>query len=92
VNDPTVFRRDCFKPNCATTLFNQRDSAVYSGSAVLEHVTTLMRGLSQVLTAYGTATEEEISIDTFTERVSCELGPDPVLVSGPDLAVWASKP
>jgi hypothetical protein len=20
VNDPTVFRRDCFKPNCATTL------------------------------------------------------------------------
>jgi hypothetical protein len=22
-----VFRRDCFKPNCATTLFNQRDSA-----------------------------------------------------------------
>jgi hypothetical protein len=25
VNDPTVFRRDCFKPNCATTLFNQRD-------------------------------------------------------------------
>jgi hypothetical protein len=28
VNDPTVFRRDCFKPNCATTLFNQRDSAI----------------------------------------------------------------
>jgi hypothetical protein len=28
VNDPTVFRRDRFKPNCATTLFNQRDSAV----------------------------------------------------------------
>jgi hypothetical protein len=27
VNDPTVFRRDCFKPNCATTLFNQRDSS-----------------------------------------------------------------
>ena len=27
MNDPTVFRRDCFKPNCATTLFNQRDSA-----------------------------------------------------------------
>jgi hypothetical protein len=30
VNDPTVFRRDCFKPDCATTLFNQRDSAVES--------------------------------------------------------------
>jgi membrane associated rhomboid family serine protease len=28
VNDPTVSRRDCFKSNCATTLFNQRDSAV----------------------------------------------------------------
>jgi SAM-dependent methyltransferase len=66
--------------------------AVYSGSVVLEHVTTLMRGLSHVLAAYGIATEEEIGIDTFTERVSGELGPDPVLVSGPDLAVWARKP
>ena len=28
MNDPTVFRRDCFKPNCATTLFNQRDSTL----------------------------------------------------------------
>jgi crotonobetainyl-CoA:carnitine CoA-transferase CaiB-like acyl-CoA transferase len=28
VNDPSVFRRDCVKPNCATTLFNQRDSAL----------------------------------------------------------------
>ena len=34
MNDPTVFRRDCFKPNCATTLFNQRDSA----SSILKHV------------------------------------------------------
>jgi hypothetical protein len=33
VNDPTVFRRDCFKPNCATTLFNQRDSARLDGDA-----------------------------------------------------------
>ena len=40
----------------------------------------------------GTATEEEIDIDTFTQRVSADLGPDPVLVSGPDLAVWAKKP
>jgi hypothetical protein len=34
VNDPTVFRRDCFKPNCATTLFNQRDSANWSTAYV----------------------------------------------------------
>ena len=27
MNDPKVFRRDCFILNCATTLFNQRDSA-----------------------------------------------------------------
>jgi ubiquinone/menaquinone biosynthesis C-methylase UbiE len=66
--------------------------AVYTGVAVLEHVTTLMRGLLPILTAYGTATEEEIDIDTFTQRVSADLGPDPVLVSGPDLAVWAKKP
>jgi len=66
--------------------------AVYTGVAVLEHVTTLMRGLLPILTAYGIATEEEIDIDTFTERVSADLGPDPVLISGPDLAVWAKKP
>ena len=30
MNDPTVFRRDCFKLNCATTLFNQRDSATWT--------------------------------------------------------------
>lgn len=66
--------------------------AVYCGAAVLEHLTNVMRGLSPVLTAHGIATEEEIDIDTFAERVSAELGPDPVLVSGPDLAVWARKP
>jgi hypothetical protein len=38
------------------------------------------------------ATEEEIDIDTFADRVSVECGADPVLISGPDLAVWARKP
>ena len=51
-----------------------------------------MPPVSPVLTAYGIATEEEIDIETFAERVSAELGPDPVLVSGPHLAVWATKP
>jgi hypothetical protein len=27
VNNPTLFHCYSFKPNCATTLFNQRDSA-----------------------------------------------------------------
>jgi hypothetical protein len=33
-----------------------------------------------------------LDIDTFAERVSIDLGPDPLLVQGPDLAVWAKKP
>jgi ubiquinone/menaquinone biosynthesis C-methylase UbiE len=65
--------------------------AVYSGDAVAEHVTTLIKGLAGVLTAQGIATEAEIDIETFGERVRAECGPDPVLVSGPDLAVWARK-
>ncbi len=65
--------------------------AVYTGVTVLEHQTAMMLGISPVLTAYGIATEEEIDIDTFAERVSADLGPDPVLVSGPHLAVWGRK-
>ena len=51
-----------------------------------------LTGLTGVLTAYGIATEKEIEIDTFADRVSAECGPDPVLISGPDLGVWAIKP
>lgn len=46
--------------------------AMYSGTDVLTHVTTVMRGISPLLAAYGIATEEEIEIDTFAERVSAE--------------------
>ncbi|MDT5412599.1 MAG: hypothetical protein QOG14_4819 [Mycobacterium sp.] len=45
-----------------------------------------------VLTNYGLATDEEVDIDTFAERVKAELEPDAVMVTGPDLAVWARKP
>jgi SAM-dependent methyltransferase len=65
---------------------------VYTGSAVPEHMNTLMRGITGVLTSFGIATEEEIDIDTFTDRVVLECGPDPVVIAGPDLAVWAKKP
>ena len=34
MNDPTVFGRDCFKLNCATTLFNQCDSALITASDI----------------------------------------------------------
>lgn len=37
-------------------------------------------------------TEAEIDIETFAARAKAELGSDPVLVSGPDIAVWATKP
>ena len=66
--------------------------AVFTDGTVLEHAATLMQGISPVLTAHGIATEEEIDIDTFAERVRVDLGPDPVLVSGPHLAAWARKP
>jgi hypothetical protein len=39
VNDPTVFRRDCFKSNCATTLFNQRDRALDALADALQPIT-----------------------------------------------------
>ena len=45
-----------------------------------------------MLTGYGIATEEEIDLDTFDERIEVELGTDPILVSGPSLAVWGRKP
>ena len=53
--------------------------AVYTGNTVLEHQTTMVQSLSPVLTAHRIATEEETDIDTFAERVSSELGPDPGL-------------
>ncbi len=67
--------------------------AVLTGEAVLEFVTAMIVGIAPVLTSHDIATEDEIGIDTFTQRVRGDLGPDPVLVvSGPSLAVWARKP
>jgi SAM-dependent methyltransferase len=67
--------------------------AVYTGDTVLQHEVTLIRNLAPMLIANGIATEEEIDIDTYPERIKAELGPDPVMVgSGPGLAVWARKP
>ena len=65
---------------------------VYHGADVVEHVSTLLRGLSGVLTAHGIATEIELDIDAFAERVRTECGLDPVLTVSPNLAVWAKKP
>jgi hypothetical protein len=41
---------------------------------------------------HGIVTEQETGIDAFTDRVKADLDSDPVLISGPHLAVWASKP
>jgi ubiquinone/menaquinone biosynthesis C-methylase UbiE len=65
---------------------------VYHGGDVVEHVSTLLRGLSGVLTANGIASEDELDIDAFAERVRVECGLDPVLMVSPNLAVWAKKP
>jgi protein-L-isoaspartate O-methyltransferase len=67
--------------------------AVYTGDTVIQHEITLMTGISPVLIANGIATEEEIDLGTFAERLKAEVGPDPVMVgAGPSLAVWARKP
>jgi hypothetical protein len=66
--------------------------AVYTGDTVWHYETTLVQNLSPLLVAHGIATEEETDINAFAERVRFDLGPDPVLISGPHLAVWASKP
>ncbi|OBK70340.1 hypothetical protein A5651_22535 [Mycobacterium sp. 1274761.0] len=66
--------------------------AVYTGETVWQHETTLVANLSPLLVAHGVATEEETDVDAFAERVRSDLGPDPVLISGPHPAVWARKP
>jgi ubiquinone/menaquinone biosynthesis C-methylase UbiE len=66
--------------------------AVYTGATVLKHETTLVQNLSPLLTAHGIASDHETDIGAFAERVGHDLGPEPVLVSGPHLAVWARKP
>lgn len=66
--------------------------AVYTGATVWQHETTLVQNLSPLLIAHGIATEEDTDIDAFAERVRADLGPDPVLISGPHLSVWARKP
>ncbi|OBI77521.1 class I SAM-dependent methyltransferase [Mycobacterium asiaticum] len=65
-------------------------AAVYSGPTATEHQITLVASLSPVLIAHGIASKDEL--DTFAERVTLDLGPDPVVVAGPHLAVWARKP
>jgi ubiquinone/menaquinone biosynthesis C-methylase UbiE len=65
--------------------------AVYTGDTVLQHEVTLMQNLSPLLTAHGIASDHETDIGAFTERVGRDLGPEPVLVSGPHLSVWARK-
>ena len=85
---PSLLRSAGLEPQ----LPHEVTGAVLTGVAVLEYLTAMMLGISPVLTAHGIANEEEIDIETFAERVSVDLGPDPVFVQGPNLGVWARKP
>jgi SAM-dependent methyltransferase len=85
---PSLLRSAGLEPQ----LPHEATGAVLTGVAALEYLTAMMLGISPVLTAYGITTEEEIDIETFAERVSVDLGPDPVFVQGPNLGVWARKP
>lgn len=40
----------------------------------------MLIGIGPVLTANGIATENEVKVESFIERVRAELGPDPLLV------------
>jgi len=71
VNDPTVFRRDCFKPNCATTLFNQRDSA--RGFAVGALPETVGRYTQECIRADVFAMADQLGADQF-HLVGHDLG------------------
>ena len=57
--------------------------AVYNGVAVLEHVTTLMRGSRACWPPTASLPRKLIDIDTFAERASVECGPDPSVDNGP---------
>jgi hypothetical protein len=56
--------------------------AVYNGVAVLEHVTTLMRGSRACWPPTASLPRKLIDIDMFAERASVECGPDPSVDNG----------
>lgn len=85
---PSLLRSGGLEPQ----LPHEVTGTVLTGVAALEYLTAMMLGISPVLTAYGIATEEEIDIETFAERLSVDLGPDPVFAQGPNLGVWTTKP
>jgi hypothetical protein len=68
--------------------------AVLTGAdAILEFLTAMIVGIAPALTGHGIATEVDVDVERFVERVRADLGPAPLLVvSGPSLAVWARKP
>jgi hypothetical protein len=60
--------------------------------AILDFLKAMVIGIAPVLTGNGIATEDEVNVKSFVERVRADLGPDPLLVvSGPSLAVWARQ-
>jgi hypothetical protein len=72
VNDPTVFRRDCFKPNCATTLFNQRDSArAITYSAITKPATLCRYCARQAKNNSDLVVPAGIKPVLFAERADC---------------------
>ena len=66
--------------------------AVYNGVAVLEHVTTLMRGSRACWPPTASLPRKLIDIDTFAERASVECGPDPSVDNGPRCRSLGQKP
>jgi acetyl-CoA C-acetyltransferase len=96
VNDPTVFRRDCFKPNCATTLFNQRDSALARLRPAFSEDGTLTAGsASQIsdgaaaVVVMSRARAEDLGL-TWVAEIGARgvvAGPDSTLQSQPARAI-----
>ncbi|OBK24307.1 hypothetical protein A5634_02930 [Mycobacterium asiaticum] len=84
---PSLMRSVGLEPQ----LPHESTAAVYTGATATEHQITLVANLSPVLIAHGIATEEELDLGAFAESVTKDLGPDPVVVAGPNVAVWASK-
>jgi SAM-dependent methyltransferase len=85
---PSLFRSVGLNPHAPYVV----TGLVYEGIAAVDQVVAIVRASLSVLTEYGIAAEDEIGIETLTERLSLACGPDPILLMSPHLGVWATKP
>ncbi len=70
-----MFRRDCFKPNCATTLFNQRDSAHAKASTQHDAQGNSLRSFRGLLAHLATLTRNQLRFTATSTEIPMLTNP-----------------